>query len=46
MQPGDVHKTHANISKLAKKINYKPETNIEYGIRKFVEWIKEYTKKN
>lgn len=46
MQPGDVHKTHANISKLAKKINYKPETNIEYGIRKFVEWIREYTKKN
>tara|TARA_Y100000816_G_C26065264_1_gene559794 strand:+ start:376 stop:1350 length:975 start_codon:yes stop_codon:yes gene_type:complete len=46
MQPGDVHKTHANISKLTKKIKYKPITKIEYGIGRFIEWIREYQEKN
>ena len=46
MQPGDVHKTHANISKLTKKIKYKTITKIEYGIGRFIEWIREYQEKN
>jgi UDP-glucuronate 4-epimerase len=42
MQPGDVKKTYADSSELAKFINYKPETPIEEGLKKFIEWFKEY----
>ena len=38
MQPGDVAKTLANTDSLEKWINYKPDTTIEEGIEKFVEW--------
>ena len=40
MQPGDVDKTFADISKAKKLINYNPQTTFEDGIRKFVEWYK------
>ena len=40
LQDGDVIKTHADISKLKNKIKYSPETNIEVGIKKFIDWIK------
>ena len=39
-QLGDVHKTHASINKLNKKIGYKPKTNIEEGIKNFINWYK------
>ena len=43
LQKGDVYKTHSSISKINKKTGFKPEVNIEEGIRKFVEWYsKEY----
>ena len=42
MQPGDVKKTYADSSELAKFINYKPETPIEEGLKKFIEWFKKY----
>ena len=42
MQPGDVKKTFADSSELAKFINYKPETSIEEGLKKFIKWFKEY----
>lgn len=38
MQPGDVDKTVADISKARKILNYKPKTTFEEGIRKFVNW--------
>ncbi len=44
MQPGDVHKTYADISKAQKLLNYKPETDLEKGIEEFVKWYKEYYK--
>lgn len=44
LQKGDVYKTHASIKKLEKKIGYKPETKIEEGIKKFVDWYKDYYK--
>ncbi|PKM91838.1 protein CapI [Candidatus Falkowbacteria bacterium HGW-Falkowbacteria-1] len=44
IQPGDVEKTFANISKAKKMLNYDPKTNIEEGVKKFVEWYKEYYK--
>ena len=42
MQPGDVERTWADVSKLKKDYNYKPSTNIKEGISKFVEWYKGY----
>ncbi len=44
MQPGDVAKTHADVSELVENYDYKPSTSIEYGIRKFVSWYLEYYK--
>ena len=41
MQPGDVDKTYADISKAKKLIGYEPKTTFEEGIRKFVNWYKE-----
>ena len=40
MQPGDVDKTYADISKAKAMIGYEPQTNFAEGIRKFVEWYK------
>ena len=38
MQPGDVNRTFADISKAKKMLGYDPDTKFEDGIRKFVEW--------
>lgn len=40
MQPGDVPITYADISKARKLLSYDPQTKIEDGIPKFVEWFK------
>ena len=40
IQPGDVDKTYADISKAKAMIGYDPQTNFAEGIRKFVEWYK------
>ncbi|WP_114819531.1 GDP-mannose 4,6-dehydratase [Chryseobacterium sp. KLBC 52] len=39
MQPGDVTKTNADITKAQDLIGYKPATNFQNGIKKFVEWF-------
>lgn len=39
MQPGDVQKTNADISKARALIGYKPDTDFQNGIKKFVEWF-------
>jgi UDP-glucuronate 4-epimerase len=41
MQPGDVERTFADISKAADSLNYHPETTMEAGIEKFVAWMKQ-----
>lgn len=41
MQPGDVNRTFADISKAKSLIGYSPKTPFEDGIKKFVEWYKE-----
>jgi UDP-glucuronate 4-epimerase len=41
MQPGDVPQTYADISKARRLLGYDPQTQIEDGIRKFIEWFKE-----
>ncbi len=42
LQKGDVKKTHASIDKIKKLYGYKPKTNVATGIKKFVQWYKEY----
>ena len=42
LQAGDVPKTFADVSGLINDFDYKPECTISYGIKKFVEWYKEY----
>ena len=39
MQPGDVQKTNADITKAKALIGYKPTTNFQNGTKKFVEWF-------
>lgn len=40
MQPGDVPITYADISKARELLGYDPQTKIEEGIPKFVEWFR------
>lgn len=40
MQPGDVDRTFADISKAKKLIGYEPRVSFEHGITNFVEWYK------
>ncbi|WP_088042660.1 NAD-dependent epimerase/dehydratase family protein [Bacillus sp. EAC] len=42
MIAGEVLETYADIEELVKDIHYRPNTSIEDGISKFVEWYKEY----
>ena len=42
MQPGDVRYTYANIKESKKDLKFKPKTNLEDGLEKFVNWYKEY----
>lgn len=42
MQPGDVYQTNADTSALFDAVGFKPSTNIDEGVRKYVEWFKEY----
>tara|TARA_Y100001970_G_C14186751_1_gene833043 strand:- start:828 stop:1808 length:981 start_codon:yes stop_codon:yes gene_type:complete len=42
MQKGDIKETNANIVKLEKITGYKPQISIEEGIKKFIDWYKEY----
>jgi UDP-glucuronate 4-epimerase len=39
-QPGDVPQTFADISKARRLLGYDPQTPIEEGIRRFVEWFR------
>jgi UDP-glucuronate 4-epimerase len=41
MQPGDVPQTFADIAKAHRLLNYNPQTQIEEGIQRFVEWFRE-----
>ena len=42
LQPGDVPATYADVDDLIKDVDFKPGTPIDTGIRRFVEWFKEY----
>ena len=42
MQSGDVSESFADIDKSIDLLNYKPSTDINVGIPKFIKWYKEY----
>jgi UDP-glucuronate 4-epimerase len=42
MQAGDVPATYADVDDLIKDTGFKPQTSIEEGIKKFMEWYREY----
>jgi len=42
MQPGDVHKTYADISAIQADLGYSPTTAIEDGVPEFVRWYRDY----
>jgi len=42
LQPGDVPDTYADVAALTDDVGYKPDTPIEEGVKKFVEWYREY----
>ncbi len=44
MQPGDVVETWADVDDLVRDFGYRPETTVEEGIRRFVQWYREYYK--
>lgn len=44
LQPGDVSVTYADISELERDIGFKPQTPLEVGIPRFIEWYKKYFK--
>ncbi len=44
MQPGDVQATYANIDDLVRDVSYRPETTIEEGLARFVDWYRDFYK--
>jgi UDP-glucuronate 4-epimerase len=44
MQPGDVHKTFANVQDLKNNVGYQPKTTITQGVNNFIDWYISYYK--
>jgi UDP-glucuronate 4-epimerase len=42
MQPGDVPATYADVDDLVRDLDYRPNTSLEYGVARFVDWYKKY----
>ena len=42
LQPGDMPDTFADVDDLVKDFDYRPDTPIEVGVRRFVDWYKAY----
>ncbi len=42
LQPGDVPDTYADVDDLVSEFGYRPNTSIEVGVRRFVEWYKDF----
>ena len=42
LQPGDVPATYADVKALEDAVGFRPETTIQTGISRFVEWYKSY----
>lgn len=42
LQPGDVPDTYADVDDLARDVGYAPTTSVEVGVKRFVDWYREY----
>lgn len=42
MQEGDVVSTHADTKSLQEELGYAPKTDVKEGVRRFVDWYKQY----
>ena len=42
LQPGDVPDTFADVDDLARDFDYRPDTPVEVGIRRFVDWYRTF----
>ena len=42
LQPGDVPSTYADVSDLISDLDYQPQTSIQEGINRFVDWYTEF----
>lgn len=42
LQPGDVPDTYADVEALSRDTGYSPSTPIETGVKRFVEWYREF----
>ena len=42
LQPGDVPDTWADVDDLEKEFDYRPSTPVEVGVRRFVDWYREF----
>ena len=42
LQPGDVPATYADVQDLIDDVGYRPETPVETGIKRFVDWYRDY----
>jgi len=42
LQLGDIHKTHADISKIKRELSYKPMYDLPTGVKNFIDWYNSY----
>jgi len=42
MQPGDVADTYADVAELTRDTGYSPSTPVEVGVKRFVDWYRDY----
>ena len=42
MQPGDVVETYADVADLQAAVGFRPDTPIQEGLRRFVDWYVSY----
>ncbi len=42
LQPGDVPDTYADVEDLVADCGYRPDTPVEVGVQRFVDWYREY----
>ena len=42
MQPGDVERTYADLTRSRTELGYEPKVSLAEGLRRFVAWFKEY----
>jgi UDP-glucuronate 4-epimerase len=44
IEPGDVIRSHADVSALERAIGFRPSTSLAVGVEKFAEWYSDYNK--